>query len=199
MSEAKSVLSRYCGQLAVEQRLTSVELPGQVESTVTGFCLMQVRCLVEKPLLRVMQPLEQGEGRLHSDQVAELLRPGLTVFFTQEPGHDDLSIITNIPPLTLVTDLVCPARCSLQGGARPVVAPPARSPALEAVADLLHVGHGVVQPGVGREHEELALGVPVPLLPTPGQLQLMPLRVFIYLSSLLCRPGVDQPALFWPG
>ena len=85
MSEAKSVLSRYCGQLAVEQRLTSVELPGQVESTVTGFCLMQVRCLVEKPLLRVIQPLVQEDGRDHSDQVAELLTPGLTVFFTQEP------------------------------------------------------------------------------------------------------------------
>merc|ERR1712072_782006 len=39
------------------QRNPFEELPGQVESTVTGFCLMQVRCLVEKPLLRVMQPL----------------------------------------------------------------------------------------------------------------------------------------------
>ena len=67
------------------QSVTSVELPGQVESTVTGFCLMQVRCLVEKPLLRVMQPLVQVEGRDHSDQVAELLTPGLTVFLTQEP------------------------------------------------------------------------------------------------------------------
>ena len=67
------------------QRVTSVELPGQVESTVTGFCLMQVRCLVEKPLLRVIQPLVQEDGRDHSDHVAELLTPGLTVFFTQEP------------------------------------------------------------------------------------------------------------------
>ena len=79
------MLSRYWGQLAVVQRVTSVELPGQVESTVTGFCLMQVRCLVEKPLLRVMQPLVHVEGRDHSDQVAELLTPGLTMFFTQEP------------------------------------------------------------------------------------------------------------------
>ena len=80
------MLSRYWGQLAVLQRVTSVELPGQVESTVTGFCLMQVRVLVENPLLRVMQPLVQVEGRDHSDQDAELLTPGLTVFLTQEPG-----------------------------------------------------------------------------------------------------------------
>ena len=95
------MLSRYWGQLAVLHRVTSVELPGQVESTVTGFCLMQVRCLVENPLLRVMQPLVQGEARDHSDQVAELLTPGLTVFFTHLPDTiilSHISYVTTPPP-----------------------------------------------------------------------------------------------------
>ena len=45
--------------------------------------MMQVLCLVEYPLLLVIQPLLQGESGDQSDQVAVLVVPGLRVFLTQ--------------------------------------------------------------------------------------------------------------------
>ena len=137
-----------------------MELPRQLERKETGLVLMQVLCLVEYPLLRVMQPLLQAEGDDQSDQVAVLLWPGLTVFLTQLPAILTSGRLRSLSP-TLMTDLVGATRRPFQGGPGPVVSPPARGPTLETVANVLQVHHGVVQVGLRGQHQQLALGVGV--------------------------------------
>ena len=87
------------------QRLTSVELPRQLERKETGLVLMQVLCLVEYPLLLVIQPLLQAESGDQSDQVAVLVMPGLMVFLTQCP--EQTSITPHHPLLTHLADRSC--------------------------------------------------------------------------------------------
>ena len=45
--------------VAVSHRVTSVEEPGQIESTVTGFFLMHVLLFSEYPLLLVMHKVQE--------------------------------------------------------------------------------------------------------------------------------------------
>ena len=69
----------------MSHRVTSVEEPGQIESTVTGFFLIHVLLFSEYPLLLVMHPLLHPDGEVHSDHVAGLLTPLLIVFLTHSP------------------------------------------------------------------------------------------------------------------
>ena len=85
-----------------------------------------------------------------------------------------------------VANLVCAARGSLESWSRPVVTSEALRATLEAVADLVQVVRAVVHPSLAGEHQQLTLGVSVPLLP-----RVVPVLVVVVLHL----PGLVLQAL----